>query len=265
MKVELHQQDCIEGMQSLPRESVDVIVTSPPYNIGKKYGTHVDKMSPQEYSEFTARWLVAAHDVLKPKGSLFLNVGAQKQPDFPHRIALAALSCFQIQNTIHWIKSITVTPKKGEDISVGHFKPINSPRYLNDCHEYVFHLTKDGDVPICRKALGVPYADKSNVARWGATGGQDIRCRGNNWYIPYPTIQKRADRPHPATFPPMLAHWCIRLAQGAVAKYCVVLDPFVGVGSAGIGARDAGAGHFIGFDIDADYLKTAREDLSLVQ
>ena len=55
--------------------------------------------------------------------------------------------------------------------SFGHFKPINSPRFLNDCHEYVFHFTKSGRVELNRLALGVPYQDKSNIGRWSHTRG----------------------------------------------------------------------------------------------
>ena len=54
----------------------------------------------------------------------------------------------------------------------GHFKPINSPRFLNDCHEYVFHFTKSGRVELNRLALGVPYQDKSNIARWSSYSGR---------------------------------------------------------------------------------------------
>jgi hypothetical protein len=94
----------------------------------------------------------------------------------------------------------------------GHFKPINSPRFLNDCHEYVFHFTKSGRVELDRLALGVPYQDKSNIARWSHTRGRDLRCRGNTWFVPYETIQSREkERPHPATFPVQLAEWCINL------------------------------------------------------
>ena len=93
----------------------------------------------------------------------------------------------------------------------GHFKPINSPRFLNDCHEYVFHFTKSGRVELNRLALGVPYQDKSNIARWRHTQGDDLRCRGNTWFVPYETIQRREkERPHPATFPVQLAEWCIK-------------------------------------------------------
>ena len=109
---------------------------------------------------------------------------------------------FVLQNTFHWVKSITIKTRKGEEISAGHFKPINSKRFVNDCHEYVFHLTASGAVPLQRREAGVEYADKSNIARWKHTDGSDKRCRGNTWFIPYDTIKSRDnDRPHPASFP----------------------------------------------------------------
>src|SRR5439155_8892861 len=114
-----------------------------------------------------------------------------------------------LQNTILWIKSISIE-RDLETLSYGHFKPINSSRFLNECHEYVFHFTLSGSVPLDRIAIGVPYADKTNIARWSHTGGQDKRCRGNTWFIPYKTIRRRAkERPHPATFPTELAAKCV--------------------------------------------------------
>ena len=51
--------------------------------------------------------------------------------------------------------------------TVGHFKPITSDRYLNHNHEAVFHFTPTGATPLNRLAIGVPFKDKSNIARWG--------------------------------------------------------------------------------------------------
>ena len=130
----------------------------------------------------------------------------------PHELVLQLRDLFFLQNTIHWIKAITIDDENGATISRGHFKPVNSRRFLNDCHEYIFHLTPAGRTPIDRLALGVPYADKSNIARWRHTRGRDRRCRGNTWFIPYKTISRRdKHRPHPATFPVELAENCIRL------------------------------------------------------
>ena len=168
---------------------------------------------------------------------------------------------FVLQNTLHWIKSITVETKDGTPVSAGHFKPVNSDRYVNDCHEFVFHFTKTGNTRLCRLAVGVPYADKSNISRWGHTNGHDLRCRGNTWFIPYKTIHDRANqRPHPATFPVALAELCIKLHGRP--ETMTMLDPFVGIGHAALAAKACGVKKFIGFDIDSDYLARARENLA---
>ena len=255
---ELRHGDCIEGMSRLEAESVDVVVTSPPYNLGIDYGSFDDTARREDFLGWLMHWGEEVRRVLKPEGSLFLNVGSvPANPLLPHQIALRFSEFWVLQNTLHWIKSITVETKEGELISAGHFKPIQSPRFVTDCHEYVFHFTKTGKVPVDRLAVGVPYADKSNIARWKKSAGRDKRCRGNNWFVPYPTIHSRdRQRPHPASFPAELAAMCLRL-HGVDAQ-SVVLDPFVGIGHAAVAARDCGAGKFIGFDIDEGYLEEAR-------
>jgi site-specific DNA-methyltransferase (adenine-specific) len=154
-----------------------------------------------------------------------------------------------------------VETRAGEEISVGHFKPINSQRFVTDCHEPVFHLTKCGDTALDRLAVGVAYADKSNIARWGHTNGRDRRCRGNTWFVPYETIKSRANqRPHPATFPVQLAERCIKL-HGRCSELSV-LDPFLGIGNAAVAAQRCGVAKFIGIELDEEYLAVAASRLS---
>jgi site-specific DNA-methyltransferase (adenine-specific) len=81
----------------------------------------------------------------------------------PFELMAELKKLFVLQNTFHWIKSISIETKEGKQISAGHFKPIQSRRFVNDCHEYVFHLTKTGSTPLDRLAVGVPYSDKSNI------------------------------------------------------------------------------------------------------
>ena len=259
----LHLGDCLVGMKALPAESVNVVVTSPPYNLDIAYRSFRDDAPRETFLEWCALWAAEVRRVLKPDGSFFLNVGAAPaNPWFPHEVALRLRPLFALQNTLHWVKSITVLPKGGEEISAGHFKPLNTRRFVNDCHEYIFHLTKSGDVKLDRIGVGVAYADKSNIARWGHTGGKDKRCRGNNWFIPYKTIMSReGERPHPATFPAQLAEWCIRLH--GVRDGLTVLDPFLGIGHAAEGARACGVERFIGFEIDAGYLREACKRLGV--
>jgi site-specific DNA-methyltransferase (adenine-specific) len=250
--------DCVRGMARLPADCVDVVVTSPPYNLGIKYGKYDDHQVRDAYLKWSLEWAAQVQRVLKDKGSFFLNVGgAPSNPLLPHQLILEMCKLFTLQNTFHWIKSVTVETRAGEQISVGHFKPISSHRYVTDCHEYVFHLTKTGNTTIDRLSVGVPYADKSNIKRWGHTNGQDKRCRGNNWFIPYKTIRNREEqRPHPATFPVELAEQCLKL-HGCAAG-AVVMDPFLGIGHSALAAKKCGVARFIGFEIDAEYLGEAK-------
>jgi site-specific DNA-methyltransferase (adenine-specific) len=202
--------------------------------------------------------------LLKPNGSFFLNIGAApSNPMLPHEVVLSLRDEFVLQNTFHWIKSITAETRGGDEISAGHFKPINSRRFVTDCHELIFHLTKAGDTPLDRLAVGVAYADKSNIARWGHTNGRDKRCRGNTWFVPYETIKSRANqRPHPATFTVQLAERCIKL-HGRCSELAV-LNPFLGLGNAAVAALRCGVAKFIGIELDEEYLTTAKQRVGLI-
>ena len=258
---DLRHGDCLEGMAQLAGETIDLVVTSPPYNLGIAYGRYSDRQEREGYLDWCQEWASQVRRLLKPVGSFFLNLGASpSNPLLPHELMLRLRGSFVLQNTIHWIKAITIQNERGELVSRGHFKPITSPRYLNDCHEYIFHLTPEGRTPIDRLALGVPYADKSNISRWSHTRGGDLRCRGNTWFIPYETIQRRAkERPHPATFPVQLAEWCIKL-QG-VTSVETMLDPFLGIGNSAVAAQRCGVKNFVGFEIDDEYVAEAKRRL----
>jgi site-specific DNA-methyltransferase (adenine-specific) len=278
-KFDLRLQDCIEGMSRVANDSVELVMTSPPYNLGVNYSQYSDRQDRRTYLDWCRKWAEQIRQVLKPNGSFFLNIGAApSNPMLPHEIVMTLRHLFVLQNTIHWIKSIAIEefcghrpaagqidaglqtghrPGATKTRSFGHFKPINSKRFLNDCHEYVFHFTKSGCVELNRLTLGVPYQDKSNISRWAHTRGNDLRCRGNTWFVPYATIQSREkERPHPATFPVQLAEWCIKLH--GVSRVETMLDPFLGIGNSAIAAQRCGIRKFIGFEFDEAYLTEAK-------
>ena len=78
-----------------------------------------------------------------------------------------------------------------------------------------------------------------------------MRDRGNTWFIPYDTIQKRKDRPHPASFPVRLPEMCIKLH--GLRDGMVILDPFLGIGSTAVASYRLGVS-FMGFEIDKQYI-----------
>ena len=251
-------------MAELESESIDLVVTSPPYNLGIDYSSYDDSSSRDTFLQWCQAWALEVRRVLRNNGSFFLNLGGSpSNPLLPHQLLLTLTDrdLFILQNTFHWIKSISIQTREDKTISAGHFKPINSRRFVNDCHEFVFHLTKTGSVELDRRAGGVPYADKSNIRRWKHTAGSDRRCRGNTWFIPYETIRSRdTQRPHPATFPIALVQQCI-LLHGK-GDDTVLLDPFLGIGSSALAAAQSKIASCIGFEIDEDYLQFARDRLS---
>ena len=264
----LYNMDCVEGMKRhLTPGSVDVVVTSPPYNLGTSYNSYDDTMGRVDYVEWMGRWGQAVSEILADGGSLFLNIGGKPtDPWGPFEVLFRLREHFVLQNTIHWIKSIAIRkedvgryPGISGNVSVGHYKPINSTRYINDCHEYIFHLTKNGRVALDRLAVGVEYQDKSNIARFGSANRSDSRCRGNTWFVPYKTIKSRdKQRPHPATFPVKIPQMCIQL-HGLERTQCV-LDPFMGIGHTAAACAQLGVG-CIGFELERDYFAQSQRVL----
>jgi site-specific DNA-methyltransferase (adenine-specific) len=260
----IYAMDCLEGMRLIKEHSIDVIVTSPPYNIGKKYNGYNDERPLDEYLDWMEDVAQQSKQVLKQNGSFFLNVGGKSSDPW---IALDVANQFRkhyaLQNLIQWIKSIAI-PKEDmgdykhtqQTIAVGHYQPVNSSRYLSGGYEFIFHFTQRGDVSLDKTAIGVPYQDKSNIGRW-KSAREDLRERGNVWFIPYETIQE--SRPHPTVFPEKLPEMCIRL-HGFNSE-TTVLDPFMGIGTTALACAKLGV-NFIGFEIDKTYVDIANEKLS---
>jgi site-specific DNA-methyltransferase (adenine-specific) len=254
MTYTIFQGDCLDFMDQMQPDCVDVIVTSPPYNIGIKYDVHNDNAT--NYFEWMMDISLVMDRVLKPDGSLFLNIGSQSSdPYFTYEVASRCFGNFVLQNHIIWVKSIAI----GETTH-GHFKPINSQRYLNNTWESIFHFTKSGRTTIDRCGIGVPFMDKSNISRRNHTA--DKRCAGNVWFIPYRTVQSREQKlHHPAGYPVDLPLRCIKL-HGNLTPETVVLDPFMGTGTTLVAAEQLGVTS-IGLELSPGYVETARNRLLL--
>lgn len=174
--------ECLTEMASFPDNFFDVIITSPPYNIGIEYGEYKDKLSRNDYLNWLKKVFSEINRILSPDGSFFLNIGHNNSDPWLANDAICTCkTLFFLQNQIIWIKSIAIG-----DVTTGHFKPLNSPRYLNNNFEYVFQFTKSGEVALDRLALGVPYVDKKNSNRFASS--LDLHCRGNVWFMPYDTL-----------------------------------------------------------------------------
>ena len=262
--------DCVEILKKQPDNSIDAVITSPPYNIGIKYGTYSDRKSRKQYLQWIHSIFVEIKRVLKPNGHIFLNMGYTNiDPWISMEVAFKLKDLFVLQNKITWVKSISIGSHS--DGTYGHFKPINSKRYISPTNEDIYHFTIDGKQPIDRLSIGVPYKDKNNLKerkkKINKTGKlkPDKRCKGNSWFIPYKTISNRREKGyHPATFPVELAEHCILLSG---KRNGIVLDPFCGTGTTmraikniNTITKDCNISG-IGIDIDETYLQYAKNTM----
>ena len=263
----MYHGDCISGIKSkLLEKKIDVVVTSPPYNIGVSYNRYKDTLPRSDYLNFLSNVSVAIKKVLTDDGSFFINVGSKpSDPWIALDVANVLRKYFTLQNVIVWVKSIAIPksdvgsyPTVTADIAVGHFKPLVSDRFVNDCFEFIFHFTKNGNVKLDKLSIGVPYQDKTNIGRW-KRAIRDLRDRGNTWFIPYETIWDKEQRPHPSSFPIKLPEMCIKLH--GVSKCNIVLDPFIGIGSTALASIRLGVS-CIGFDIDKRYLEICKQRIA---
>lgn len=289
--------DCVDGPKSLADESVDICVTSPPYNLNIQYSSYQDKKPRDEYLSWLFVVFEQINRVLKPSGHFWLNVGySNLDPWIGMDVANQARQVMILQNNFTWVKSIAID---GEQM--GHYKPINSGRFANPTWEHLFHFTKTGDVPCKKRAIGVPYKDKANLdksGRWrgklikkmgfqnkrdfearstpserqwleetlstklvAAKPAEDLHCPGNAWYIPYDTIVSRDGQrgSHPATFPIELVKRAIKFSDASGT----LLDPFLGTGTSVIAAQELGL-DYVGFDVDPLYVKYSLDRLTAV-
>lgn len=245
--------DCISALDRDPTiANIDVIVTSPPYNLNLDYLSYNDDLPEEKYLSWLEEVCIKLAGRLAEDGSFFLNVsGSGSRPWLPFMLASRLRNHLVLQNHICWIKSVSIDLD-----TAGHFKPISGNRYLHQNHEHIFHFTLRGTVKLDRLSIGLPFKDKTNIAR--RSHARDLKCRGNTWYIPYKTIQKKTEKyNHPGTFPITLPLWCIYLHGKANP---LVLDPFVGVGTTLMASQMAG-GYGIGIDSDSTYIEAARSRL----
>ncbi len=210
-----------EDMSEIEDESIDVIITSPPYNRGKKYTSddgeiHDDKMEENEYLSFLTEIWKESYRVAKESAVFFLNIGdSAVDQGKSEKVAISAenASWLRIQDIV-WVKSF---------LGKGHYTPSGGNRRLNNLWEHIYLFVKNkNEYKIDPKAIGIPYTDKSNIGRYS---DKDLRDPGNVWLIPYvKTTGATIKKGHEAPFPIGLPYRCIKMVPNAET----VLDPFGG-------------------------------------
>ena len=224
-----------ENMEELPDNSVHLVVTSPPYNVGKEY----DKdLTLEEYREFLKKVWKEIYRVLVPGGRICINVAnLGRKPYLPlHAFIIEDMLKlgFLMRGEIIWNKASSASPST----AWGSWLSAKNPT-LRDIHEYILVFCKD---TFKREN---PKERKSTISR-----EEFLEFTKSVWTFPAVSAKKIG---HPAPFPEELPYRCIQLYtfEGEI-----VLDPFMGSGQTAIAALKTGR-YYIGYEIEEKYVKLA--------
>jgi len=229
-----------ENLNEIPDFSVHLMVTSPPYNVGKDYD---ENLSLDEYREFLRRVFKEVFRVLVPGGRVCLNIAnLGRKPYLPLHIYVIEDMIklgFLMRGEIIWNKASSASPS----MAWGSWLSASNPT-LRDVHEYILVFSKQ---IYTRKNLS---NRKSTIAR-----EEFLEFTKSVWSFPAESAKKVG---HPAPFPVELPYRCIQLYtfEGEV-----ILDPFIGSGQTAIAAIKSGR-NYIGYEINPDYVKLAELNIN---
>jgi len=219
-------------------ESIDLIITSPPYNVDIKYNSHNDDVTYEQYLEFSHKWLSRCFEWLKNDGRLCLNIPLDKNKGGQQSVGadlttIAKKIGFKYHSTIIWNEgNISRRTAWGSWLSA-------SAPYVIAPVELIIILYKDKWKKNDRK--------QSDITR-------DEFIEWTNGLWTFPGQSKKGAGGHPAPFPVELPRRCIKLFSFIGDT---ILDPFMGSGSTMIAAisHDRKA---IGIDVDEEYCNIAK-------
>jgi modification methylase len=230
-----------ERMDELPENSVHLMVTSPPYNVGKDYD---QDLSINEYRDMLRRVFKETFRVLVYGGRACINIAnLGRKPYIPlHAYIIEDMHelGFLMRGEIIWNKAAS----SGTSTAWGSWQSASNPT-LRDVHEYVLIFSK-----------GTFYRSSHNKENT-ITKEEFLTFTKSTWDFPAESATRTG---HPAPFPIELPYRCIQLYT---FKEEVVLDPFCGVGSTCLAAIKSGR-HYVGYDVSNEYLETAKRRITHV-
>jgi len=234
----IYHCDCIDGMQKLDEKSVDLIITSPPYNVDKDYDVYNDFKHPKDYLKWSSEWISGCFRVLKDGGRFCLNIADMiNQYESPLSILLGSIAIernFRFYAKIIWIQN-----DRFNSTAWGSWKSPSCPAFINN-YENILIFYK-GDKKISGEGADIK--------------GEEFK----EWVRTIWQFSSELDRKyHPAPFPIELPYRLVKLLS---FKNAIVLDPFMGSGSTAYACKVLGR-NFIGFDISKLYCDIARDRTS---
>lgn len=263
------QGDCFELIKELPDNSIDLILTSPPYADIKSYGKHVNILHPDNYVEWILPLFYEMYRVIKPSGSIIFNIGDKTFKKEKH-IYVFDLICRIVRETDlqYYDRYFWNCPRL----------PNGSPKRLNNFVEYIFHFCKDknslnfnmDDVREEYKSNSIKrYKSKMNDYEVLDDGTKILKKQSKKSLNPkgktpdglftFPNNSKTKGNKHPAPFSIDLPLWFITALTN---KNDIVLDPFIGSGTTAEACVKLNR-KYIGFELNETYIDMIYQRLNI--
>ncbi len=254
--------DTFKVLPTLEEGSIDLVITSPPYNVGKEYE---EQLSQEEYLKWMKGWIKHIPRLLSEKGSFVLNLN-DRVINGERTLIIPKLWLYCVEELgLHFIEMYIWNKQK--------MLPLKSDKRATDVFEYVYHFSKTMNFHFDHDPVRRPYAESSVnrmnytlIKRWSRERGKEYTKRKKVKPHPLGALPKNLldissqidNQIHTAVFPPELPEFFIK---ALTEKEDVILDPFNGSGTTGMVSRD-NFRNYIGIDIDPEYCKISWNKIS---
>ena len=233
--------DCREVLKEVPSESVKLVVTSPPYNIGKPYGKYKDKVALNDWEDLINDVTKEVHRILTPDGSFFLNLSPVPFGNDKEILPLPFIGYQIMKNNGFYLRNMITWTFNNMQNCVNRL----SGRYENilwgvkDINNYVFNLDE----------IRIPYITKNDKRLEGGKG----RNPTDVWYFDRVNnmTKKKLNLTHPTVYP---LEMIMRILKMSSNPGDTILDPFVGSGTSLVAAKILGR-NGIGIELDKNFAK----------
>ena len=233
--IEIILGDALEELKKIPTESIDLIVTDPPYNLNKDYGFTKDNLEFDEYLEFSRLWIKEAVRILKDDGTLYIFMG-MKYISYVY-VMLEKEFNLHFNSWITWFYTQGIGKTRG-------FSPRHDDilMFTKDKKKFKFNLD---DIRIPQKY----YRSVNNIR--GANPG-------NVWEVSHVHYSNKNRKKHPTQKPEALYE---RMILASSNEGDLVLDPFLGSGTAMRVCQQIKR-RGIGIEINKEYIEMSEERLN---